>query len=200
MIQGKCQQTNLNTTTLFYERDFIHLPGVFLSHKACSFFHKVAIFISPSLIFQALSVGFLIKYEKFREAFHKSVKPSQRRFFNRYMVPFITEHFIAIFQMYPWVFHCDFSLDTQYISLQFFIVIFHQIPSAFHCIFSLHTLRISLWFFKCIPGYFIVIFQQIPTAFLCGIFKCSPWYFIVIFQMQLWMFHCIFHMDAWHFQ
>ena len=49
--QGKCQQTYLYVTILFYERYFIHLPGVFLSHKACSFFHKVAIFISPSLLF-----------------------------------------------------------------------------------------------------------------------------------------------------
>ena len=61
--QGNCQQTDLIVTILFYERYFIHLPGVFLSHKACSFFHKVAIFISPSLF----SLGFLIKYEKFSE-------------------------------------------------------------------------------------------------------------------------------------
>ena len=49
--QGNCQQTYLIVTILFYERYFICLPGVFLSHKACSFFHKVAIFISPSLLF-----------------------------------------------------------------------------------------------------------------------------------------------------
>ena len=162
------------------------------------------------------------------EAFHKSVKPSQWWFFNRYMVPFITYpvHFIVIFPMYHWVFHCGFSLDTQHISLWFFkwipgyfslytqhislrffitypvhfIAVFHYIPSTFHCSFSLYTQCISLWFFKCIPGYFIAIFQQLPTAFHCRIFKCSPGYLIVIFQMLLWIFHCTFQMDAWHFQ
>ena len=56
------------------------------------------------------------------EAFHKSVRPSQWRFFNRYMVPFIIYpvHFIAIFHCIPSAFHSDFSLYTQCISLRFF--------------------------------------------------------------------------------
>ena len=110
------------------------------------------------------------------EAFHKSVKPSQWRFFNRYMVPFITYpvHFIGIFHWIPSSFHCGFSLDTQCLSLQFFkcisgyfIAIFHWIPSAFHCHFSNISLGISLQFSIRYPVHFIAVFHMYPWVFHC---------------------------------
>ena len=96
--------------------------------------------------------------------------------------------------MYPCVFHCDFSLHTQFhsdisnvslgISLGFFIAwhfigIFHYIPRALHWDFSLHTQCISLRYFKCIHGYFIVIFHYIQGTSL-QYFKSIPGYFIEI--------------------
>ena len=125
-----------------------------------------------------------------QKAFHKSVKPSQWRFFNRYMVPFITYpvHFIAVFhwilrrfhcdfQIYHWVFHWGFSLYTQCISLRFL----------------LDAQCISLWFFITYPVHFIAVFHYIPSTFHCKFslytqcisvrfFKFIPGYFIAIFH------------------
>jgi hypothetical protein len=73
--------------------------------------------------------------------------------------------------MYPWVFHCDISLDTQRISLRnfirypaHFIAIFQMYPWVFHCDFSNTALGISLRFFKCSLGYFIVILNSLKMG------------------------------------
>ena len=61
-------------------------------------------------------------------------------------------HFIAIFQLYARIFHCDFSIVC---------------------------LGKSLQFFNCMPGYCIAIFQINAWVFLCnfsnlaGIFLCN---------------------------
>ena len=137
------------------------------------------------------------------EAFHKFVKPSQWWFFNRYMVPFIayTVHFIGIFQMNPWVLHCDFSLYTQCISLRFFIIypgyliaIFQMDSWVFHCDFSLNTQCISLQFYKCIPGYFS--FSLHGLCISLWIFIRYPVHFIAVFQLYPWVFYCDFSLDT----
>ena len=98
------------------------------------------------------------------EAFHKSVKPSQWWFFNRYMVPFITYPRISLrfFIKYP----ADF------------IVIFHYISCAFHCGFSNVSLGISLWFFNRYPQHFIAEFSNVALGISLWSFKCGSGYFI----------------------
>jgi hypothetical protein len=69
------------------------------------------------------------------------------------------ENFIAIFQMYAKVFHCDFSNVSQgifkYIP-HYFIAIFQMYARVFHCDFS----NVGQGSFKCNPGYFIATFQM----------------------------------------
>ena len=61
--QRKRQQIYLIVTILFYKRYFIHLPGVFLSHKACNFFHYVGqVYKSISLNIFGYFIAIFIRY------------------------------------------------------------------------------------------------------------------------------------------
>ena len=161
---GKCQQAIVYLAMLFIEE----ISSIYL----------VSFILIKSIMLRDLW-----------KAFHKSVKPSQWRSFNRYMVHFIgtLEFFMVIFHYIASAFHCSFSLNTQHISLWFlitlpvyFIATFHYIPSAFHCDFSLHSQCISLWFFIKYSAYFSMIFITYPV------------HFTTIFQMYPWVVHCDF--------